>query len=408
MIKVDYIAPVSQSHALAIHSRRIIKLLDQQADVRVVGFNPQEINNRISQEEIQLLMRLSTKAERAPDVRIFHSLPVAYMPDPSCYNIGILSWETSKIPCRDLDLRNGAPPQLNNWATQIQKMDEMWTFSVNGREAIKKSGFNKKITIIPGPIDTDFFSPEEDIHTLPIMGVTVDKKGRNIVDKFVVGYVADWNERKDLETFISVTSLALPPDDSVIVLKTKDYIGNQDLREVVETIKNRLLVSKLPPIAIVDQDLSPEEMRSLINSFDVYASTSRGEGLNLPVLEAMALEKNIVAPAHSAHLDYMEQGKNANLIGVNLEICRTSVKNPWYFNDQVWGKVNEVQYLQCLQHLHKQWKSGTLEPNKAGRKTVVNKYSNKACENALRSVFKGMQSRVDSNGQSSDTEAQPV
>lgn len=401
-IVIDYAAPFADTHGMAVQSRNLLKILDNLGDCKVFGFQPQNINSRMGQEEVKMLMRLNTKPPRVPDVMIHYVLPPMLQPRPDCYNIAVVSWETTKLPCRDINLNNGMPPERNNWGKQLQSVDEVWTFSTNAANAIKRSGFRKKITIIPGPIDTEFWDPKAPKLERGIVGVTHDNRGGPLENKFVVGYIADWNERKDLDAFISCTLLALPPADSVVVLKTKDYIGKQRVSDLADQLKKRLIINQLPPMVIIDEDLSPEETRGLMQSFNVYASTSRGEGLNLPALQAMSLGKQVVLPAHSAHVDYVEHGKNGNLIPVNLEICRTMVKNPWYQNDQVWGKVNEVQYLKCIQALHKQWKEGKLQSNSAGRKTIVNKYSVEVCTNLIESRLNEIRNGVGDPGVSPD------
>lgn len=390
LIKVDFVGPVAEGHGMGVQCRNLIRVLKGECDLKVFGFNPQTISGRLSSNEITYLMQSSAGAERVPDISIQYVLPPMFQPRSDAYNIGVISWETSKLPCRDIDLRNGIHPVINNWVKQIDRMDEIWTFSENAAGAIRKSGYKKPVIVIPGPIDTDFWSPSAPKIDRGIVGVTVDHRGQPINDKFVVGYVADWNERKDIETFIACTSLALPPQNSVIVLKTKNYITQEKPSELVATIKRRLIIDNLPPIVVIDEDLTPEDERGLLQTFHVYACTSRGEGLNLPALEAMSMAKPVVLPAHSAHLDYIEQGKNGNLIGVNLEICRTAVKNPWYQNDQVWGKVNEVQYLQCLQSLHREWAEGRLKANNAGRKTVESRYSDKVCAASINNRLKAI------------------
>lgn len=405
MMKIDYIGPVTDGHGMSVQSRNLLKLVSTMADVKVIGFNPEAITSRLSKDEITLLMKLSSKPDRVPDVMIHYILPPLMRARADCYNICVMSWETTKIPSRDINLGNGADPASNNWAKQLKTVDEVWTFCNSSSDAIKRSGFKGKVTIIPGPIDTDFWTPYAETIGKGIIGVTHDNRGNKIEDKFVVGYVADWNERKDIDAFISCTLLALPPANSVVVLKSRDYLGKQKISDIARKLKDRLLIPQLPQLVIIDEDLSPEEMRGLFQSFDVYACTSRGEGLNLPALQAMSMCKHVVLPAHSAHTDYIEQGRNGDLIATNLEICRTMVKNPWYQNDQVWGKVNEVQYLQCIQKLHKTWAAGKLKKNDEARKTVVNKYSVESCTKLISSRLNAIRAGVgdqgrDTNGKS--------
>lgn len=385
-IKVDFIASLSEPFGMCQHARSILAMLDKVSDVATFGFDPSKITNRISQDEILLLMNTANKPARVPDVTIQFVLPPSYQPRPDAYNIGILSWETSKLPNRTIDFGNGLNPALNDWVSQCKKMDEIWTFSMASAEALKKAGVSS-VHIIPGPIDVDLWNPDAPIIKSGVAGIQYDSNGNIVKDKFRIGYIADWNERKDIETFISCTSIALPAVNSTIILKSHDYISGLNLKDAVKLLKNRLIIQPLPEIVLIDQDLSPSDMVGLMQTFDAYACTSKGEGLNLPLLQAMALGKTVVAPNHTAHSDYIKHGENGWLISAYPELVRTMVRNPWYQNDQIWGKINEIEYIQTLQNIHRQWAAGKSLFNAAARQTVVERYSKSKCEEFLNKRF---------------------
>jgi hypothetical protein len=84
------------------------------------------------------------------------------------------------------------------------------------------------------------------------------------------------------------------------------------------------------------------------------------------------------------------------------------VKNPWYQNDQVWGKINEVHYLQALQGLHKLWAKGKLETNDAARKTVVDKYSIKECKSTISSRFSAIRNGMGHSRREKDAKTEAL
>jgi hypothetical protein len=78
-----------------------------------------------------------------------------------------------------------------------------------------------------------------------------------------------------------------------------------------------------------------------------------------------------------------------------LEICRTAVKNPWYQNDQLWGKIDEVSYVNTVSDLFKQWKEGKLNKNTEGRKTVEKAYSQRVFRERVQARLKEISDRLD-------------
>lgn len=374
-LKVDLIASMTNPSGNSCHARNIAKVLEPICDLNLPLFAPNELTDAMSNDDVTFIMS-HTRGPRSADIVLHYTLPPRWEPASDSYNIGIISWETSKIPDKDINLNDGRAPVLNNWATQCNKMDEIWTFSTTAEGAMKNAGVTVPIHVYVGPIDTDFWSPDAPVPDRGVLGITHDHRGNPLDNKFVVGYMADWNERKDIDTFVSCCLVALPPADSVVLLKSHNYMSQENVRDMCRALKDRMVMYNLPPLVVVDEMMKEEDVRGLLQCMDVYVSTSRGEGLNLPALQAMSMEKPVIAGSHSAHVDYMD-GKNAVLLPVNLEVARTMIKNPWYQNDQIWGKINEVALVQSLQELHKRWKSG--EKRKLicadARSTVVKNHS---------------------------------
>src|SRR4051794_24266167 len=65
---------------------------------------------------------------------------------------------------------------------------------------------------------------------------------------------------------------------------------------------------------IIDQDLPHDNVYGLLDACDCYVSLHRGEGLGLPLAEAMLLGKPVIATAYSGNLDFMDPS-NSLLVG---------------------------------------------------------------------------------------------
>lgn len=79
-------------------------------------------------------------------------------------------------------------------------------------------------------------------------------------------------------------------------------VQNQRLNKCIEKMNLREYVT------IINDDLTDVQMHSLLNCCDVYISLHRGEGIGLGLLEAMALEKPVVATNYGGNTDFTKEG----------------------------------------------------------------------------------------------------
>ena len=99
--------------------------------------------------------------------------------------------------------------------------------------------------------------------------------------------VADWNLRKNIDGFLRAAMVALPPNKSVIALKTSTSHPNGGRDAIIKRInalKTSMKLKELPPVILIDDPLNEIEMADFYNSLDVYVSTSRGEGVNMAMI----------------------------------------------------------------------------------------------------------------------------
>jgi hypothetical protein len=90
-------------------------------------------------------------------------------------------------------------------------------------------------------------------------------------------------------------------------------------------------------ILLRDERLSYEEVISLYESCDVYVSLHRSEGLGLGAMEAMLLEKPVIATAWSGTMDFMDD-LNSCLVGYRLVPVESPVYRKLLGNRQsVWA-----------------------------------------------------------------------
>jgi glycosyltransferase involved in cell wall biosynthesis len=406
MIKLDIVTDVSSPSGYAAHARALIQAIKNDIDIRVPPVKGNQVDVPLPKEvldEYQIMI----KKDRKPDAILYFCTPEFWEPKAGIYNIGWLQWESTHISNVEFDYpRRQIHPSKTNWVAMMNRMDEIWTGSNQAKQAFINSGVVRPIKIIQGPVDTNFYAPESPEIEPGLIGVTHEPDGTPIPRekrRFVVGLIGEWCKRKNNEAVLSTALTCLPPDRSIVVIKAHlNDVGTQrdELKKIVATVKNSLRVGKLAPVVLIDEMLSDIHMRGLMQTFDTYYCLSRGEGLNLPLVQCMSMEKVCIATNWSAHKDYMVDGKNGYLIDCVMKVVRgqevwPEPVTPWYRG--FWAEPDEGQACRALRHVFDVWAKdkGMLELSqmkRSARNTIVKQMSpevaGSTAVNALAEAFR--------------------
>lgn len=166
----------------------------------------------------------------------------------------------------------------------------------------------ERIRNCPLGVDTEAFRPG-----LPPLDLDDGRGGRVGDHRVRFLNVSDLTPRKNLRGLVRTWLLAtVRKDDAVLVLKLS--CGSealltrfmQDLARM-ERDMGKTLNDAAPVVFLINRTFPDFEMPRLYASATHYWSLSRGEGWDLPMLEAAATGLELIAPAHSAYLDYLDE-----------------------------------------------------------------------------------------------------
>jgi glycosyltransferase involved in cell wall biosynthesis len=152
-------------------------------------------------------------------------------------------------------------------------------------EVMRNSGVTIPIDAMTAGIDTDYFTYKS----------WLDRKKDG---KFKILLTGALTDRKNPLMAIRIFQRASEgnPDWS-LTLKTRATEGlNKVAAEVKKDRRIKLFVS----------DSHPDQIRQLYHSHDVFLWPSKGEGVGLPPLEAMATGMEVIVSANSGMLDYVD------------------------------------------------------------------------------------------------------
>ena len=219
-------------------------------------------------------------------------MPQQVKPSRRCLNINYTMFEATRLS--------------SGWVRASLKNDLTIVPTESSRQCWVCSGVpEEKVKVCPLGGDFDRFAPGVD----PLEATTQD--GRPI-NRFRLRFlnVAEFIHRKNLTGLLRAWITATTAnDDAVLLLKTGFYApGSREkferqLRGIEETLGKRL--AGAAPVVLLDAVLAPDEMPRLHAMATHYWSMSRGEGFDLPMLEAAASGLQLIAPDHSAYQEYL-------------------------------------------------------------------------------------------------------
>lgn len=176
--------------------------------------------------------------------------------------VAYLFWESTLLP--------------KNFFNLIKKFDGVWVPSKWEKDCMVAQGYSEgKIQIVPSGVDSDTFYPED---------VSFDKYYSDKRFKFVI--FGRWSRRKGTMDTIKAFLKAFKKEDPVdLIISVDNPFPDDDYKTTYDKLKGygledgRIKVVHFP---------SRQEYIKFIKKGHVLVSCARGEGWNLPLMEAMA------------------------------------------------------------------------------------------------------------------------
>ncbi|MDP9121953.1 MAG: glycosyltransferase, partial [Acidobacteriota bacterium] len=179
------------------------------------------------------------------------------------------------------------------WVAQGNRMDEVWVPSEFNRQGFQRSGLDCPIHVIPLGVDIDYFHPG--IAAYP-----------NPAGEFVFLSIFEWGERKNpwllLQAFSEVFSAREPVR---LLCKVMNRDPGVRLKEEIRRLGLRESGGRIS--YLFNLEFPYYQLGSLYRSVDCFVSVSRGEGWNMPLMEAMACGLPAIATDWGAHTEFVRE-----------------------------------------------------------------------------------------------------
>lgn len=325
-MRIKYVGPVSDSSGYAEAARMNIRGL-LTAGVEVT------IKNNSFEGEASVIDDLT----HLVDIGIDYDTVVTHL-TPNNYpfhteegkkNIGITVWETTHIP--------------SSWVAECNKMDRIIVPCEQNVQSFRSSGVKVPILRVPHAIEVNNAPPAV-------------IKGFEGVYKFYS--IFQWTERKNPIGLLRAYFAEFSADEPVcLVLKTySDFTKPlppqvKELLNAVKSIRNAAGLKSTPPVVLVVKNMTKDEVWALHAGCDAFVLPHRAEGFGLPIAEAMALGKPVIATTFGGPNDFMTT-QNSFRVGYKM----TPVFGmPWiadYDGRQWWSEPDLEEVTQNMRHVY--------------------------------------------------------
>jgi glycosyltransferase involved in cell wall biosynthesis len=211
----------------------------------------------------------------------------------------------------------------------LNEFDEVYVFSDFTRDILDSiRDKNFKVTKIKYPFATNWIIEEEP---------AAIKRRYNLEGKFCFffnfDYLSGYN-RKNPEAILS--SLAQEfPDEKQIVLVAKTNNSHRFEEKRTRFLGKVKTLGLTERVIIIEDALSRNGFMTLLNAMDCYISLHRGEGLGLGILQALALNKPVIATNYGGNTEYMN---NPLAFGVPYSLIPANDDYGPYVNVKQWAE----------------------------------------------------------------------
>lgn len=241
-----------------------------------------------------------------------------------------------------------ADPCIIDTAMMLMQMDKVFCISQFGTDEMNKLGIGAEHLVVGMDVEAWKRKTDEEYTMFR------ERMGLSPED-FVVLSVADNQERKNLTAAMDIVANLKQrevPVKFILVTRPELQVGWKLQTYAVE-------VGITDSYIEVPRGISFKELWVYYAIADVFLTTSKAEGLNMPVLEAMAVGTPVVAPYHTALMEHVDDGKG---YPVDIEYIH---RDPFLNGKRYWIDREDASNI-----LYDLWEYSDLEVINAARKYV--------------------------------------
>jgi GT2 family glycosyltransferase len=263
----------------------------------------------------------SRKVPEKPGVAVAYGQGDCFYRNRGRYKVGFTMLEVDGFPA--------------DWVRQANAMDEVWVPSAFNRDGFLRSGLKKPAHVIPLGVDTDYFHP----------GVVA---WPNPAGEYVFLSLFEWGERKEPWLLLKAFSEEFSAREPVRLLcKIMNRDPGVHLKEEIRRLRLRESGGRIS--YLFNLEFEHYQLGALYRSADCFVTASRGEGWDMPLMEAMACGLPAIATDWGAHHEFVHPG-----IAYPLAVRGTvpAVAKCPYYEGFSWADPDPVHLRRLLREVY--------------------------------------------------------
>jgi glycosyltransferase involved in cell wall biosynthesis len=301
---------------------------------------------------LHALMRTPAPSDRL--ISVFHTTPpVSWRIQGAAYHVGRAMFETDRVP--------------DDWPLASAALDEIWVPSAFNVETFARSGIPRtKLVRVPGAIDVERF-------TRPTRRLAIPGARRfNFLSVF------GWELRKGWDILLRAFLEEFTRDEDVaLILHTwppSDETADGFRQGIRAFLRRHGFGRTWPPHVVVHSPvLRVDQLPSLYKAADAFVLPTRGEGWGRPFMEAMLMERPVIATRNGGQLDFLSDD-NAYLLDCRLtDVPARPLHDCPFPRSHRWVEPS-VTHLRRLMREVFEDRAGAGRKAQAGRETIVAGY----------------------------------
>lgn len=221
------------------------------------------------------------------------------------------------------------------WVRQANRMDEVWVPSDFNRDGFLGSGLTRPVHVVPLGVDPDYFHPDGARYPNPF-GELV----------FLSSF--EWGERKHPELLLRAFNDTFSVHEPArLVCKIMNVDPSVNLQREIGRLGLRDSGGRIS--YLVNLEFPHYQLPALYRSADCFVSAGRGEGWDMPLMEAMACGLPAIATDWGAHRMFVHEG-----IAYPLRVRGTvpAVAKCPYYRGFSWADPDGDHLRHLLRHVY--------------------------------------------------------
>jgi len=236
------------------------------------------------------------------------------------HNIGVWWWELPDFP-------------QESWSS-FRWFDEIWVGSSFIQQSLSRYS-PIPIVRIPPAVGVALPAEQTKLSRRRALGLPDDE----FVFLFMFDFFSGFERKNPLATIRAFRQAFHPSQPVRLVIKC---INSQQAGAKLQQLQDAIADAR---ITILDRYLSAQDTTGLIAESDAYVSMHRSEGLGLPLVEAMLLQKPVIATGWSGNADFMT---TTNSYPLPFKLIVNSADVGPYRAGELWADADVTAAANCM------------------------------------------------------------